>query len=290
MQEKRFSWQKMGTSFEVVLFDTVTDAAFEEVCKAVVLMSDDFDKKYSRFIKTSLVSEISKKTGNIQVDEDFMGMLKLYLDLYELSNKKLNPLVGFSLSDLGYDATYSFIQKETIRPTPDLKETVQIIGPTEVLVKEPVLFDFGALGKGYFVDRVTHFLRTKGMKHFLVNGSGDIFCQGSNMQIGLEDPQDEKKAIGRVILSNEAIACSGPNKRKWGSRHHIIDPLSLSSSSDIISIWVKAESAAVADALATCLFLADPKNFKKNIKFEYLMLDKDYKADYSPGFNAELFS
>ena len=287
---KQFSFNSMGTVFEVVISDNISDKVFDELCASAVLMSKEFDQKHSRFIQTSFVSQISKKTGRIQVDKDFMKMLKMYVDLYELSEKKLNPLIGFSLSDLGYDAEYSFIEKEHVRPTPDLIETVTMMDESTIMIKEPVLFDFGALGKGYFVDKVVHFLQGKGMKDFLVNGSGDIFCQGKQAKIGLEDPGDEKKVIGVVEISNKAIACSGPNKRRWGFHNHIINPISLYHPQDIASIWVKAESTALADALATCLFFVDPKNIVKKIKFDYLILDTNYKVSYSPNFKAELFS
>jgi thiamine biosynthesis lipoprotein len=288
---KKFSWQSMGTSFEVSIWDEISEDIFLDITETVIALSEDFDQKYSRFKRTSFVWQIAEKTGKITVDEDFMAMLKMYFDFFKLSDKKFNPLIGNMISDMGYDDQYSLLPKETIRSSPDLEKTVTILDESTISIAEPVLFDVGGVGKGYFVDKVSSLLKEKGLKHFLVNGSGDLLYEGNGeaMRAGLEHPQDPKKAIGVIELQKGALAASGSNKRNWGKYHHIIDPLSASSPNTIVSSWVLAESAVLADVLATCLFLCPPENFTSNFQFEYLLLDSNMRVTKSDGFNAELF-
>ncbi len=154
-----------------------------------------------------------------------------------------------------------------------------------------MLIDLGALGKGYFVDKIAEFLAQKGMRRFLVNGSGDMVYKGDGqtLRVGLEHPEDATKVIGVVEMTDGAMCGSGSNRRKWDKYHHTLDPFSLTSPNEVIATWVTAESAAVADGLATCLFLAEPECFREELAFEYCMLNPEYKVKRSAGFAAELF-
>ncbi len=288
----------MGTSWEITIWDEMEDAALADLRHEIFEMSDAFDKVYSRFIRTSLVWKIAKKAGTYEVPEDFMKMLQMYIDLYEPSEKKLNPLVGFTISDLGYDDAYSLMEKETVRPTPDLLDTV-IFNVLEghlsrfmIETKEPVLFDFGALGKGYFVDKLAVYLRSKNLERFLVNGSGDIYYFGSEpIDVGLEHPDDPSRVIGTVSMTEGSMCASGINRRMWAGHHHVIDPqVNSSTGKEILATWVIAATAALADALASCLFFVPPEKLADaGYRFEYVILNKEYKVKKSDGWKGEFF-
>lgn len=287
---KKFEYNSMGTLWEVTIWDQISEEIFEELKNLIIKMSEDFDKTYSRFKKDSLVWQISKIKGKYEVPPDFIAMLKIYFDLYLPSDKKLNPLIGFTISDLGYDADYSLSPKETIRPTPDLFESVSILDERQIEIREEVLFDFGALGKGYAVDKIRDILKKKGVKKFLVNGSGDIYYQGQDkIKVGLEDPDDPTKVIATVKMQQGAMCASGINRRKWRDLHHVIDPqISSSSKGKIVSSWVTSDNTAIADALASCLFFVEPETLR-DFKFEYCILDERRQAKFSTGFGAKFF-
>jgi len=291
MEPKKITYESMGTSWTISIWDSVAESQLVELQKEILEKSENFNQKYSRFISDSFVTEISTKTGVIECPPDFVPMLRLYKKFYEASNGKLNPLIGFSISDLGYDANYSLKKREHVRPTWPLDKTIRIVDDTHVSIQEPVLVDFGALGKGYFVDTLKQYLVEQGFNRFLVDGSGDsaYVSQGEPVQVGLEHPDDPTKVIGRIEVVGGAICASGTNRRKWGNGHHIIDPHTLISPDEIIATWVLADTAAVADGLATALFLSEPEKFKRDFKFEYCLLNKDYKIKRSAGFIAELF-
>ncbi len=288
---KTFSYESMGTSWKISIWDKLDNLVMEEIRHYIMNESLKFDQTYSRFIKTSLVWKLTKKTGIQKVSDHFIKMLKWYQDLYLVSDKKLNPLIGFMISDLGYDADYSLETKNVIRKVPDLLEVVSIVDHDTIKLKEPVLFDFGALGKGYFVDIIAAFLRQRGVRRYLVDGSGDIFyCgHGDPIRVGLEHPGDSKMVIGVVEMKKGAMCSSGSNRRSWGDFHHIIDIDKAASPKQILATWVMADQAVLADALATALFLVPPENLEKQFKFEYLILNDEYRVKKSLGFVAELF-
>ena len=290
MEERTRSYESMGTRWRFSLWDAVSAETWAEISAAVLRISEEFDRAYSRFIGTSLVRRLATHTGDIEVPADFMAMLNWYRKFSAPSRKKLNPLVGFTLSDLGYDADYSLTPRSTVRPVPDLDAAVQVLDEHRIRITEPVLFDFGALGKGYCIDKIAAYLKEKGLRRFLVDGSGDIFYSGNGapIRVGLEDPADTTKVIGAIEMRNGSMASSSGNRRVWRDWHHIIDPDSLQSPRDIIATWVIADAAVLADALATSLFFAEPERFSA-FDFKYCILNKERRVRRSSGFAAELF-
>lgn len=287
---KTFRYESMGTFWEITIWDDVKTALFNKLGEEIIDSSNKFDNAFSRFKHDSLVQKIAKQSGKIKVPRDFVRMLSYYLALYELSERKLNPLVGSTLEDLGYDSNYSLKPKNKIATVPNLDKLVSIVDKGTIEVVSPTLFDFGAAGKGYFVDILVRFLKKRKIKRFLVSGSGDIYYHGTEpIKVGLEHSGDPSKVIGAIEIKTGAMCASATNRRRWGNYHHIIDPETLKPASEIIATWVIADKAVIADALATALFLVAPDNFSTKYKFEYLILNKDYKVKKSPGFNAELF-
>lgn len=282
----------MGTRWSVTVWDVVQDALFTELERDIVALTQEFDRTYSRFLPSSLVSSLATHTGTVAVPADFVAMLRLYETLYACSGGTCTPLIGFTISDLGYDAAYSLRRKNIIRPVPPLQETVRIVDDEHIDLNEPVLFDLGAVGKGYCVDKIAALLEERGIRRFLVDGSGDCFYRGNGepIRVGLEHPDDATKAIGVVNLSQGALSGSGGNRRVWEKRHHIIDPVSHASPTHLLATWALAENAAVADGVATALFLSPPEPLRSGLSFEYLLLNDDYNAQRSTGFPAELFA
>jgi thiamine biosynthesis lipoprotein len=286
-----FSYPSMGCEWKVTIWDEIQPSTFREIEKDVISASRAFDQAYSRFISNSLVWELTKQKGVLEVPTDLVTMLRMYHSLWALSKEAFTPLIGYTLSDLGYDAEYSLQRQKNVRPVPRFDDALRIIDDTHIEIIEPCLIDIGAMGKGFFVDRISSMLRSRGVVRFLVDGSGDIYYQGNGEKIraGLEHPGDATKVVGALEISQGGFCASGGNGRVWNGHHHIIDPVSLTSPPKILSTWVLAESAAIADGLATCLFLAEPEQFEKDFIFEYCILRDDYKVRRSPGFTAELF-
>jgi thiamine biosynthesis lipoprotein len=290
-----FSYQSMGTSWEVSVWDEISSETLTELKDEIVRRSNSFDHTYSRFKKDSFVWEIAGKTGIFEVEREFMEMLEVYKKLYKPSGRKINPLVGYAISDLGYDAEYSLEKKDEIRIVPDLAETVRIVDSTHIEIQQPALFDFGALGKGYFVDQIAIFLKEKGIKRFLVNGSGDIYYEGDGhvLRCGMEHPSDPTQVIGVIEITQGSVCASAINRRAWKGVHHVVDPHTLTSPNEIAAVWTVAQTARLADGLATCLFFVSPEELSSalsNDPFECCIVNSKGQVKKSPGFAGEIFT
>jgi thiamine biosynthesis lipoprotein len=160
-------------------------------------------------------------------------------------------------------------------------------------VREKVILDFGAGGKGYLIDIVGNLLEKDGCTAFTIDAGGDILSRtggGDPLRVGLEDPQDVSKVIGVVTLGNRSIAGSAGNRRRWKGFHHIINPETLTSPEHILGLWVIADTTLVADLLATALFFVEPEVLSAHFDFEFLLVGTSRRVKKSSGFEAELFS
>ena len=263
---------------------------------AVLARIDQFDRDWSRFRDDSLVSRISREPGSWRLPADADTLLALYEQLHALTDARLSPLVGASLERLGYDAAYRLTPSGDPLPAPRWTDAIALRREPGGLMLDtvaPVLLDVGAAGKGYLVDLVGDLLAARGVTETLVDASGDLRVRGGrSIRVALENPADPTKAVGVADLHNAALCGSAPNRRTWGEGlHHIIDAVTGRPVADgVIATWVIAESALVADGLATAVFLVDPARLSGKFAFEWVRLSIDGRLEASAGFQGELFA
>ncbi len=144
---------------------------------------------------------------------------------------------------------------------------VEIKGDRFRFTKAGMKLDFGAIAKGYAVDRMADVLRRNGVNSALVNAGGNIITIGKKPKnedwiIGVRHPRND--ATIRVEPAPYiAVATSGDYERyfiKDGVRyHHILDPKTGKPSGKSISATVWTTTAMDADALSTTLFVLGPE-------------------------------
>lgn len=282
-------FEGIGTQWEIDICVNLPASAAQHILHQARAMVNEFDRQYSRFIKTSLVWQIRNNPGRVTVPEEFVELLLLYIPLYKLSNKQFTPLIGSLLEEAGYDDRYSLKGSE-LHDVPDFLETVRIHNARTITVTRPVLIDIGALGKGYLVDKVALFLKQQGASAVTVNAGGDMIHYGDNpISVGLEHPDNPGTVIGSISLHNQAICSSAGNRRRWGQYHHIISPEDKISPTHLKATWVVARSTTIADVLATALFFITPDILQKQYSFEYLLFSPQNKVKGSSFFQHALF-
>lgn len=280
----------MGSPWEVDVYDC-KESDHALVTDMITQHLDDFESTYSRFKTDSFISSLRKTSGKVTVTPTFSKMLRVCFELYDATGGLFNPCIADVLEDLGYDAQYSLKQRDVVAQAPRLDEIIERVSDAEIILSAPVALDFGAVGKGCAVDELVRILQDRGYSQFTVNGSGDMRHVGPNeIRVGLEHPEDPSQAIGVYSLHNQALACSGSNRRNWNSNHHIVDPYTHISPNYIRSTWVATEEAMYADALATSLFLVVPEKLAHICPFEYVLVNQDLRLARSAGWSGEVFS
>ena len=125
------------------------------------------------------------------------------------------------------------------------------------LRKHPLLaIEEGGFGKGAALDQAIEALEREGVSDASLNLGGQLAFVGAKTRtVPIADPEERRAALLEIEVRGGSVATSGTTER--GS--HIIDPRSGLPAEDFGSVTVWAESALVADALATGLFVLGPK-------------------------------
>ncbi len=283
----KISFSATGTLWQIDIYDH-NPPEKDQLTKETTEYIENFEINFSRFRDSSFLSKMAKEAGEYPLPPDAKPLLDFYTKLYKLTGGLFTPSIGKSLVSAGYDKDYSLKPQEIIS-TPDDWKNISYT-KTSIRTMAPTQLDFGGAGKGYLIDLVSKLLIDRGVKNFCVDAGGDMRVAGNKtLTIGMENPNDANIVLGTLLLQNNSLCGSSGNRRQWGKYHHILNPKSLTSPTNILATWVQADDCMVADGLATSLFFVDPKILLNDFNFEYLCLYSDLSFQKSDGLSATLF-
>lgn len=171
---------------------------------------------------------------------------------------------------------WGFMRRQGRVPTEnEIAQTRKIVGSDKVrldpkartieLAMSGMEINFGAIGKGYALDRVAEDLFAAGGTSFLLGaGQSSIRAMGTlpgqaGWPLDLAHPNQPGTLLGRVMLSDQAASTSGTAEqfflhegRRFG---HIIDPRTGWPVEGVRQVTVVAPTAARAEALSTAFFV-----------------------------------
>jgi len=179
---------------------------------------------------------------------------------------------------------------------------IWLVPETQVLLSNVGMrIGFGGIGKGYAADVVSLKMRFLGVRHGVVNASGDLQAWGTDenheaWKTAIADPENKNKVKLWLSLTNQAIVTSGDyEKYKMldGKRYaHIINPKTGYPTTGIKSATVIALKAELADALATSIFVLGVEDglslINKINSVECIIIDDNNKLWYSKNVEALL--
>lgn len=217
-------WQALQAALEA---ETITDGAFDVTIGPVVRLWKEAEKK-----------------GELP-DSDTM--------------QKALSFTGFE--SLVFDEANRSIQVKTHDPVTDNES------------ESGFVLDVGGIAKGLFAewlnDQIVNSLSPKeksGLKKLIVDLSGDMyvrsFTKNDDCVVGIRDPfsSDRSALWGSLSIQKGAVVTSGTYERYFeidGRRYcHIIDPKTgYPVANEIVSVTIVDPSGAMADALATAVFV-----------------------------------
>jgi len=243
----------IGTHWAI---EILSDQEFpDELIMNIHTTVDLFDQRYSRFRDDSLIAELARTGVLRNPPSEMIEMMMFAKDMYQVSGGAFSIAVGSTLHRFGYGSrTHGRHINHTIWDDISMSDEKIVVPIGEML-------DFGGFGKGWLIDVFVKVMQDAGIREFIVNGGGDLYCQSDTpIEFKLEDPYDETRQFGQTRITKGALAVSNTIKRAWQDgetlKHHIIDPMTDdSSASDAIATYVRAESALIADTMATILIL-----------------------------------
>ncbi|MEW6684033.1 MAG: FAD:protein FMN transferase [Nitrospirota bacterium] len=245
----------------------VLDAAFDEAVR--------LEQRLSIFDPQSDVSRLNREAGYgpVHVSPDVLRLIDEAMRLSKVSGGAVDPTVA-PLTRLWRNQD----DRNGPPPAAEFSKALSKTGTTRVVVDHRagtvayqcpgVELEFGAMGKGYAVDRVVHLLSLYGVSSALVHFGSTTYALGrppgkGAWRVGIRNPRDPNRLIEVVKLSDRAIATSANDQQAvilGGTPYgHILDPRSGWPADASLSASVVAGSALEADALSTAAFVLGPK-------------------------------
>jgi len=290
--------EMMGTFVTITIIDrntrnakTAIKEAFDEIKRIENIMSN--------FNESSEVYQLNEKGYLDDVSNELLFVLKKSLYYSNVSKGTFDVTVQ-PLLDL-YQESYS---KKGVAPTDyeiqqkkefvDYKNII-IDNKTVIFAKKGMKITLGGIAKGYAIDRAILILEKHDIKNALVNAGGDLKAIGTKQHekpwtIALQNPRDSTDFITIISIHNKAIATSGDYERYFvenKSAHHIMDPRTGKSATELISVTIIAKNAIDADALATSVFVLGADrglDLIRKEKAEGLIITKDKEIFMTDGF------
>lgn len=163
--------------------------------------------------------------------------------------------------------------------------------------RDGVRIDLGGIAKGYAAERGISILRDLGIRHAIVSAGGDTRVLGDRRgrpwAVGIRDPRgDRNDVIATLPLVDEAISTSGDYERFFeedGKRyHHILNPGTGESPSDVRSVSIIGPDGVWTDALSTGVFVLGVEKGLALIEtlkgYEAVIVDAGLGLHVSSGF------
>lgn len=285
----------MGAPVEIILRENSSDAeiavtaAFEEIRR--------IDKKFSSHIEGSPVYNINNSNDTVfNIDDEFYSLLLVCDSLNRISNGAFDAGINELIKVWGFD------DKSPLLPAKDVLtkhlnksgwKNISLDGKNIFVRHSCIGLNFGAVAKGFAVERAVKVLNDHGFNDLMVNAGGDIKTSGDGWMIGVKHPRIERRIIHKLNLNDMSVATSGDYEQFFevnGVRyHHIIDPLSGYPARGIQSVTVIHKDNAFADGLATAVFVLGKikgLNLIESLEnTETMIIDEQGNITYSTGFS-----
>jgi thiamine biosynthesis lipoprotein len=260
-------WTVWGTTARIVVGDP------SRLAEAVALVRGELaavDAACSRFRADSELMKACRAQGDpVRISPLLATLVGAALTAAAETAGDVDPTVGATMRDLGYDRDYAEISGATPRSqtvttqrgmkvrvyaAPDWR-AVKLNGRT-LTIPDGVLLDLGATAKAVAADRAAAQIAERLGVGALIALGGDIATAGpgpdGGWRIRVQDrPGDPHCTI--ALPSGAALATSSTASRTWGTNlHHIVDPR---TGNPAPAIWrtvsVAAYSCLKANTLST---------------------------------------
>lgn len=288
MQNYTIQFGAMGTHIQAWL--TVTRAEDADLLQQVPDWFADWEARFSRFQPTSELNQLNGYAGQwVSISAEMSEVVGLALEAAKATNGLFNPLILPALIAAGYDRSFDLLtdadrdRAVDVAPIADWHDVQHDGLGKRVYLPAGAAFDLGGIVKGWAAQKTADRLQASGA--CLIDAGGDIAAHGSpdisaGWQIGLPRTRDGEDILGTVVLTDNAIATSGVDHRRWTQgdqvQHHLIDPRTgRPAVSDARSATVIAPNGVQAEIWAKVTLIAGSCDLAQQAGIAALLVHHD---------------
>ncbi len=297
-----------SAQYQIFVFGTLVDVTLfgadkEKQQKAVATITQDFQQMHHDWHawNPGPLVDINKAIAAgkpAKVIPSLIPIIEQSTQLSDQSDGLFDPAIGGLLNLWGFQSDgrpngppppKAAIEK-WVKAAPRMDD-ITLNGDILTSSNKAVQLDFGAFAKGYAIDLAIQRLREFGINNAIVNAGGDLRAIGSKSgkpwRVGIRHPQGQGVLASLEVSGDESVFTSGNYERyrEYEGVHyaHILDPRTGMPVDGVTSVTVIHDNGAVADAAATALVVAGPKEWHriaKQMGIKYVMLVDDAGVVY----------
>jgi thiamine biosynthesis lipoprotein len=286
----------LGTIVEIQIQDNDEKKVEKAFAKAFAEIKR-IDNLFTTYNENSPVWTINNFNDTIiKVDKEIYNLLVLCDSVTKLSDGAFDVSLDILTRAWGFYSDNPSLPSES-----EIENALKSSGWNKVKLnnnqtitkQKNVALNFGAIAKGYAVDRAIEILKSNDIHSASVNAGGDVKVFGKQWKIGIQNPREKKEILDIVTLENNSIATSGDYERYFevdGKRyHHILNPKTGYPSTGLQSVSIINKSNTFADALATAVFVLGVEKGLNLIESlddtEAMIVDENGKIYFSSNFS-----
>lgn len=293
------------------LFGTLVDFTIRGVetgkaQAAVAAVGEDFQRMHTDWHawKPGELSRLNQQLPDGQfhpVSPFVLPLIQQASELAAQSDDLFNPAIGRLVK------LWGFHSDSLPEGPPPSREEIQALVAQQPRMRDLVIegnrirsrnpavsLDFGGFAKGAALDWAMQRLRDMGINNAIINAGGDLNVIGSHgerpWKVGVRHPQGKGVLAALDLSDGEAVYTSGNYERyrqhEGINYSHIIDPRSGMPVQHVASVTVIDTVGARADAAATALSVAGPKDWYRiarqmGLKF-VMLVDEEGRVYMNP--------
>lgn len=291
----------LGTVVEIQVRDNDENKAEDAITKAFAEVKQ-IDDLFTTYNEQGLVWKLSNSADSIiSVDPEIFSLIVLCDSITKLSDGCFDVSLDNLTKAWGFYTDTPHLPRQAEVDSALLLsgwKNIKLFGDNKIIKHKNVGLNFGAIAKGYAVDKAIEVLKNFGIKKALINAGGEISVIGNDWVVGIQHPREINSIIRKIKLNRKTVATSGDYEQYFevdGKRyHHILDPKTGYPSTELQSVTIINKSNTFADGLATGIFVMGKENGMRLIEslddIEAMLIDSEGKIFYSSGFEKFLIN
>jgi thiamine biosynthesis lipoprotein len=259
-----------GTEFHI------TYEWHEDLSEEIDSLLQTFNAYLSNYDPNSIISQINNNV-DVEINKLIAEMIQTSQEIYENTGGAFDITVAPLANAWGFG--WSKDNDEKIPGSATIDSIMQYVGMNKIQVSGNKIFKTNpnvtiignAIAQGLSADYISDYFIERGLRNFLVEIGGEVFCHGlgpvsnNHWRVGIDKPVEGSGYGNResqliVALSGKGIATSG-NYRKFikeGEQKlgHSIDPRTgYPAQNSLLSVSVVSKSAMISDGYATAFMV-----------------------------------
>lgn len=216
----------------------------------------------TRFDPASELMQLSSTVGTpVPASTTLFEAIRFALTVAEETEGAFDPTLGYQMESRGFNRehrTGRAIHTPLKSPAQASWRDIRLDPAAQTItLHQPLTLDLGAVAKGLAIDTAARELQP--FRNFAIDAGGDLYLGGHNphgepWSVGIRHPRRDRELIHSFRVSNKAVCTSGDYERPG----HILNPQNPGQRHQAASATVVADSAMLADALATAAFVLGP--------------------------------